>query len=160
MTDGPILVLTVFAAVGCALVGGVFFAFSGFVMRALADLPAPQGMAAMQSVNAAAPTPWFMAALFGTAAACAGLAVSSLIGLDEPGAVHRIVGSMLYLVAIALTIAYHVPRNDALAAADPNGVDAAARWFRYVAGWTAWNHVRAVVSVAAAAAFALALRAG
>jgi len=31
--------LTLFAALGCGLVGGVFFAFSTFVMKALSRLP-------------------------------------------------------------------------------------------------------------------------
>jgi uncharacterized membrane protein len=33
-------------AVGAGLVGGVFFAFSTFVMKALSQLPAEQGIAA------------------------------------------------------------------------------------------------------------------
>ena len=37
MSDGAVATALV-AAVGCGLVGGVFFAFSGFVMPALARL--------------------------------------------------------------------------------------------------------------------------
>jgi uncharacterized membrane protein len=39
------------AALGAGLNGGVFFAFSGFVMPALQRLPAAQGIAAMQSIT-------------------------------------------------------------------------------------------------------------
>jgi uncharacterized membrane protein len=39
------------------VVAGVFFAFSAFVMRALARLLAPQGIAAMQAINVVAVTP-------------------------------------------------------------------------------------------------------
>ena len=53
--------LTLFAALGCGLVAGVFFAFSPFVMKALARLPAEQGVAAMQAINVAAITFAFMA---------------------------------------------------------------------------------------------------
>jgi uncharacterized membrane protein len=56
MLDGLLFVLTLFAALGCGLVAGVFFAFSTFVMKALARLPAEQGIAAMQAINAAAAT--------------------------------------------------------------------------------------------------------
>jgi uncharacterized membrane protein len=48
--SAPLVALTVAAAVGCGAVGGVFFAFSGFVMPALRRLPAAQGVAAMQSI--------------------------------------------------------------------------------------------------------------
>ncbi|MGL4966898.1 MAG: hypothetical protein ACRC67_37105 [Inquilinus sp.] len=36
-------VLVLLSALGSGLVGGIFFAFSTFVMGALARLPAPQG---------------------------------------------------------------------------------------------------------------------
>jgi len=35
------------------LIGGVFFAFSTFVMKALVRVPAVPGIAAMQSINIA-----------------------------------------------------------------------------------------------------------
>jgi uncharacterized membrane protein len=64
-----------------------------------------------------------------------------------------------YLAGIVLTIAYHVPRNEALARVDPTGTGAEAAWSRYLAEWVPWNHVRALTSVAAATLFALGLRA-
>ena len=114
--DGFLFVLTLFAALGCGVVAGVFFAFSAFVMRALDRLPAPQGIAAMQAINAAAPTPAFMTVLFGTALACGALIVSSLFVWDEPSAGYLLAGGALYLIcAIGPTAVYHVPRNEALA---------------------------------------------
>ena len=50
-TDQWLFALTLFAALGCGLIAGVFFAFSTFVMKALARLPSGEGMAAMQSIN-------------------------------------------------------------------------------------------------------------
>ena len=70
---GPVALmemLIVCTAIACAAMGGVFFAFSSFVMRALARMPPAQGIAAMQSIDIVAVTPVFMTALFGTAAAC------------------------------------------------------------------------------------------
>ena len=69
--------LTFISAIGCGLVGGVFFAFSTFVMQGLGRLPAPQGAAAMQAINVTAVTPVFMAALFGTAAVCIAAMIAS-----------------------------------------------------------------------------------
>jgi len=42
------IILKLLVALGCGLVAGVFFAFSTFVMPALARLQPPQGIAAMQ----------------------------------------------------------------------------------------------------------------
>jgi uncharacterized membrane protein len=151
--------LTLFSSLGCGLVAGVFFAFSTFVMKALDHLPPAQAITAMQSINTAAPTAWFMTALFGTALGGLVLGLSSLLRLSEPGALYRVAGCALYLIAILLTIAYHVPRNEALATLDPTSAGAADHWNHYVAGWTAWNHVRTISALGAAAAFALALRA-
>ena len=75
MMNGYLFVLTLLAALGCAMMAGVFFAFSAFVMKALARLPAEQGIGAMQAINVAAVTFAFMTALFGTALACGALAV-------------------------------------------------------------------------------------
>jgi len=146
------LVLTFACALGCGLIAGVFFAFSTFVMKALARLPAPQGIAAMQSINALAVTPVFMTALFGTGVGCIVLIVSSLRAWEAPGAVYVFSGSVLYLIGtILVTIACNVPRNDALAAVDAQSTEGAKLWADYVRSWTVWNHVRTVSSLAAAA---------
>jgi uncharacterized membrane protein len=159
--DGFLVALTVVAALGCGLNAGVFFAFSSFVMKALARLQPAQGIAAMQSINLVAVTPAFMAALFGTAAACAALAMWALVDWDDSFGPYLLAGSAVYLLGtIGLTIAYHVPRNNALAALQSQRAEAAGRWARYVTGWTRWNHLRAAASLAAAVSFTLALRTG
>ena len=142
--------LTIASAVGAGLAAGVFFAFSTFVMRALTRLPATQGLTAMQSINRAAPNPLFMTALFGTGVTCVALAVSAGSRLDERAGMLQFVGAGLYLVVLVVTIAYHVPRNDALALVDPAGADAARAWARYAPAWTAWNHVRTAAAFLAA----------
>ncbi len=155
--NGFLFVLTLLAALGCAMMAGVFFAFSAFVMKALARLPAEQGIAAMQAINVAALTLAFMAALFGTAVACGALALWALFAWGERIAPYLLVGSALYLVGtIVLTIVYHVPRNEALATMEPHSADAESRWRRYLSGWTAWNHVRAAAAFAAATTLAIA----
>jgi uncharacterized membrane protein len=57
MIDHLLFALTLVAALGCGLMAGVFFAFSAFVMKALARLPLAQGIAAMQSINVAVINP-------------------------------------------------------------------------------------------------------
>jgi len=156
--DQFLFAFTLLAALGCGLIAGVFFAFSSFVMKALARLPAGVGIAAMQSINIVVLRSWFMAAFLGTAAACVLASIYSLFRLQEPGVVFLLVGSALYLVgSFLVTIVFNVPRNEALAKlvpADPNG---ASLWSGYVASWTAWNHVRTIAALAAAASFSIAL---
>ena len=66
MLDDLNVVLTVAAALGCGIVAGVFFAFSSFVMAALARLPAGQGIAAMQSINVTVLNRGFLSLFVGT----------------------------------------------------------------------------------------------
>ena len=80
MADDLVFGLKLVVALGCGLVGGVFFAFSTFVMNALARLQPRDGIVAMQSINIAAINPLFMVALFGTGAVCLFVAVSDTVG--------------------------------------------------------------------------------
>ena len=154
-----LFVLTLLAALGCAMMAGVFFAFSAFVMGALARLPARQGIAAMQAINVAAITPAFMVALFGTALACGALIVSSFLVWGEPFAGYLLTGGALYLLGtIGPTGVYHVPRNEALAEVEPSSVGAEEHWLRYLRGWTTWNHLRFAAALGASATLIIALR--
>jgi uncharacterized membrane protein len=158
-TDGYSRALTFGAAVGAAVVAGVFFAFSTFVMPALRRLPNAQGLAAMQAINKAAPSSaFFMTALFGTAVLCVLLALSAVTRLDQTTAVYQLAGCLLYLLCVVVTIVYHVPRNNALAHLDASSAAAGGTWRHYLTGWTAWNHVRTLLPLAGSVAFVVALR--
>jgi uncharacterized membrane protein len=159
MTNSTIFTLTAIAAIGSGLIGGIFFAFSTFVMAALGRLPAAQGIAAMQSINIAVLNPWFLAPFFGTAAIGIVLAVAALLRVGGLADVWLLAGSVLYVVGtVVVTILFNVPRNRALARVVPDSPDGARLWADYVVSWTAWNHVRTAASIAAAAAFIAALR--
>jgi uncharacterized membrane protein len=158
MINDLIFVLTFVSALGCGLVAGIFFAFSAFVMQALASLPPAQGVVAMQAINVAVLNRLFFAAFFGTAAGCLLLAVSSLLMWHGPDATYRLIGSTLYLIGtILVTIVFNVPRNNALAAVAPASAQGASLWIGYVRSWTAWNHVRAAAALATAASLTIAL---
>jgi uncharacterized membrane protein len=150
--------ITTITAVGSGLAGGVFFAFSSFVMPALRRLPSTQGIAAMQSINKQAPTPVFMTLLFGTAALSAGLGVHALLHRDEPQAMWMLGGSLSYLASIVITGAFNIPRNNTLAALDPDTAESARYWTTYLSQWTAGNHARTLTCAAAAFLFTIAAR--
>ena len=148
--------ITFLAALGAGLVAGAFFAFSSFVMGALAKLPAAGGIAAMQSINIVVINRVFLGTLFGTGALCLPLAV---VAVANWGAAWLLAGALLYLVGtIGVTAFCNVPRNNQLAPLDPAATGSAEIWSRYVAEWTWWNHVRTLAALAATACFILALR--
>ncbi len=151
-------IVTLLSALGCGLIGGVFFAFSTVVMKALGNLPPTQGLMAMQSINTVVLNPWFLTPFFGTAAACACLVIASVLHWSDVRALFWLIGGVLYLVGTLLvTTVFSVPRNNALAAVVPTSSEAARLWTAYVSSWTAWNHVRTIASLGAAVALTVAL---
>jgi uncharacterized membrane protein len=157
MTAQWFSILTLAAALGAALIAGVFFAFSTFVMRALGRLPAAHGIAAMQSINVVVLNPWFLGTFLGTAAVCVLTACVAVICWSAPGSAFLLTGGTLYLAGtVGVTMFANVPRNESLATLAPDDPQAASRWADYVRDWTAWNHVRTAAALAAAAAFILA----
>lgn len=142
------------AVLGCGLVGGVFFAFSNFVMRGLGRLPPPEGIAAMQAINITVINPGFMGIFLGTAALSLFLAIAAVQRWPQPSALYGLAGSLLYLIgSFGVTIACNVPLNDSLARVDPQSPEGAQLWSHYLVWWTIWNHVRTVASVAASGCF-------
>jgi uncharacterized membrane protein len=142
--------LTVLGCVGGGLVGGVFYAFSGFVLAALRRLPAAQGVAAMRAINATAVRAPLMLALFGTAALVTAAAVVAVVDWRASVSPYAVLAAASYLVGtVGLTATSHVPRNERLDRLAPD--DAVAWWPRYLASWTTGNHLRTLTSLATAA---------
>jgi uncharacterized membrane protein len=52
---------------------------------------------------------------------------------------------------VVVTIVFNVPRNNALAAVNPASAEGARLWAGYLTTWTAWNHVRTISALTAAA---------
>lgn len=145
----PLTAMIIASTVASALVGGVFFAFSAFVMRALADLPPAQGISAMQRVNIAVINPLFLGVFLGTAPL---LGVATYVGRHSPPSFTWLLGAfLLYLVgSVGVTMAFNVPRNNRLASLQATSAEAAAYWPIYMREWLLWNHVRCIASLAAA----------
>ena len=148
----------ILALLGSALIAGVFFAFSNFIMGALGRLQHEQGMAAMQSINIVVLNPWFLGLFAGTAIVsllAAGLAVAAW-GLTA--ASWFVLGALLYcLGTFVLTGVGNVPLNNRLAAMSVADADAVALWQHYLARWTHLNTIRTIAALVGALAFTLGL---
>jgi len=145
------------ALVGSGLMAGLFFAFSVAVMPALAHEPVPAAMTAMQRINVAIVRPVFLLVFVGTLVVAVAAAIFSVLDPDA-ATPWGVAGAVLYLVtSVGLTAGYHVPRNNALVAADPATAEGAGLWATYLREWVPWNHVRAIGCVLATASFAIAL---
>ena len=158
MTNNLIYGLTLYSALGSALMAGVFFIFSNTVMPSLEELPAKQGIAAMQHINRIILNPLFFMAFLGTAFTTLLLAANHIWHWPQPNSQYLILGCLCYLAgALLVTMIFNVPMNNVLKAADPQTNVAADLWATYLENWTFWNHVRAVASFFAAVIFTLAL---
>jgi uncharacterized membrane protein len=152
-----VFIILILTAVGSGLIAGVFFAFSTFIMKAFARLPAEQGAAAMQSINRVILRSLFMLLFFG----CAALSVVLLFAWRLQWAVTDwvavLTGIVFYVVGVFLcTIAFNVPLNVRLESMSPAEAAASGTWKHYLSVWTAWNHFRTAAALAASATFAVA----
>lgn len=152
MSTSPAVVLTTVAALASATVGGVFYGFSTFVMRGLDRSTAAEAITAMRGINAEAPANApFMALFAGSALLAIAVGIVAVVRWRQPGSAYLLVGAVLGVVGFVVTAAFNVPLNDHLDALPPQA-DAVSEWQSYLSTWTAWNHVRTVSGIAAAAA--------
>ena len=159
LQNRAVVAVAVFTVVGSGLIGGILFAFSNFVMSALALQPAACGIRTMQEINIQIVNPLFLAIFVGTPVAAVFLGALAIRSFSQPGAKLLLLGSGLYLVGtLAVTLAFNIPLNNQLAIQDALSIDAAPHWIQYVAKWIMWNHVRTIASLTAAALLTLAIR--
>ncbi|MDJ0808172.1 MAG: DUF1772 domain-containing protein [Gammaproteobacteria bacterium] len=152
------IIAIVIALLGSALIGGIFYAFSSFVMKALARLPSAEGIAAMQSINQVVLNPWFLGAFMGTAAISLLVAVLAVNWWETPSAPWLVAGALLYLVGtFLLTGLGNVPLNNQLAAVQANDPAAIKLWEHYLDRWTRLNSIRTVAAMCAALMFTVGL---
>lgn len=144
--------LILIGVLGAATIGGVFFAFSTFVMRALAQLPPAHGVAAMQRINVVVLNPLFLGVFIGTALVQGMAAGLSLVAWVPQRSPLLLAGAASYLIGtFGVTVARNVPRNERLASLPADSDAARGYWPIYVREWTSWNHVRTVAALASAA---------
>ncbi|GAB3022577.1 anthrone oxygenase family protein [Mycobacterium bourgelatii] len=151
MRTNPLSVLALVAAIGSAAVGGLFFAFSTFVMRGLNRINPVDAIIAMRGINAEAQVNTaFLVLFFGSALAALVVGVVAVFQLRKPGSRYLLAGAVFAVIAVLVTAAFNVPLNDQLEQVKP-GTNAAQAWHDYADPWTLWNHVRTVCPLIGAA---------
>ena len=140
----PYLVVTAIA--GAAIVTGLLFAFSNFVMRALAELDPEHGIFAMQQINKKIINPVFLFFFLGTPLVCLLIIVYSVSNFGDQQSVLFLIGSVGYIVGpLGITVLRNVPLNNKLAEAEPReGSDV---WKDYQVRWQRWNHIRTYIGL-------------
>jgi uncharacterized membrane protein len=138
------------ATMSMGLMAGVFGLYAHAIMPGLRKTDDRTFVGAFQAIDRAIINPLFMAWFFG-ALVLAG-AAAALLGGEGSVLPWIAVALVLYLAVFVITIAVHVPLNDAIkAAGDPDRIaDLATVRERFdEARWIAWNIVHAVLSTAA-----------
>jgi uncharacterized membrane protein len=138
--------IALLAVLGAAMMAGLLFAFSNFVIRALSQLPPASGMEAMQRINVAIVNPIFLVLFLGTPVLCLLTVIASLELGPSAGRPYLLAGAVCYLGGVlGVTILFNVPLNGTLARLGPSA--APEHWPQYVTTWLRWNHVRTIFAI-------------
>jgi uncharacterized membrane protein len=135
-----------FAILAYALVGGVFLAFSDFIMRSLSLTGGVGGVEAMQVINREVFRWVFMALFLGMAAVSLVISGYAVISLSGPAGTLILLSGLIYLFGcFGVTVVFNVPMNEALAGMDIAADATRSYWTgTYLPRWTFWNSVRTI----------------
>ena len=135
-----------FAILAYALVGGVFLAFSDFIMRSLSLTGGVGGVEAMQVINREVFRWVFMALFLGMAAVSLIISGYAAVWLSGPAGTLILLSGFVYLFGcFGVTVAFNVPMNEALAGMDLAADTTHSYWTgTYLPRWTFWNSVRTI----------------
>ena len=146
-------VLLQLSVLAYAIVGGVFLAFSDFIMRSLGKTGGTAGVETMQIINREVFRWVFMSLFLGMVAVSVLVAICSATYLGGgPGRLISL-GALVYLIGcFGVTVLFNVPKNEALAGMDLSSEATLSYWTdTYLPRWTMWNTVRTVACSLAAA---------
>ncbi|GAB3615343.1 anthrone oxygenase family protein [Humibacter ginsengisoli] len=154
-----ILTTTAFVAatVSTGLLAGVFQLYAFVVMPGLRRVDDRTFVTAFAALDRAIVNPWFLLVIFfGAPVLCALAAVAAWGEAGGAWATGALAGTV---ASVVITVAVHLPVNNALkAAAAAPGADAASVRRRFgEVRWAAWNLVRAVLSTASAVGLGIGL---
>ncbi len=152
-----IALLCLALAIWTALIGGVFKAFSEFIMAGLLRAEPAGGIEAMQQINRTVLRSEFVFALVAMGFIAPIAAVYGVVALDGVARWSLVLGALVYVPGVFLmTVAGNVPMNNRLDRLDHRSDEAAAYWVVYGRNWTRLNHIRTLGCVLTAALYAIA----
>ena len=158
LTSTIITSLLWFAALSTALMAGIYFAFSSFVMDSLAKIDNSSGIKAMQSINKTILSSSFMPLFFGSSIVAAILAILSIYEFEGLVSYVTTISSLIYIFGMFLcTAMFNVPLNKILADTSVESSQSIQIWKHYLDTWTKWNHLRTVTSTLSSGLFIYAL---
>ena len=142
-----------FAILAYALLGGVFLAFSDFIMRSLSLTGGHGGIEAMQIINWEVFRWVFMALFLGMSLVSLLIAGYGAFGPFGPAGTLIMMAGLVYLIGcFSVTVFFNVPMNETLADMEKSSGNTRDYWLQtYVPRWTFWNSVRATACVVSAA---------
>ncbi len=159
MIENLLTIALWFCAIGCGLMAGIYFAFSGFVMSSFARIETAAGILAMQSINDVILRSAFMPIFFGTSVGAVVIAASTVSDFTGPGAILKFGAGALYFTGMLVTtLIVNVPLNNKLKHADAYSAHGAEIWDDYLQRWTRWNHVRTITSLVSSILFFIAIK--
>lgn len=148
-----LFILIQFAVLAYAFVGGVFLAFSDFIMRSLAKTGSTEGVQAMQVINREVFRWVFMTLFLGLVPISLIIVGYTATHLDGPVSVFMAVAGLTYLFGcFGVTLFFNVPMNETLAGMELDGSATHDYWTQtYVPLWTFWNTVRTLACAVSSA---------
>ncbi len=150
--SASVFALLQFSILAYAVVGGVFLAFSDFIMRSLAHTSGIGGVEAMQVINREVFRWVFMALFLGMAAVSVFIVIYSATQLSGGPGTLITLGALVYLIGcFAVTVFFNVPMNENLARMDVLSTSTQEYWVStYLPRWTAWNTIRTIACAVSA----------
>lgn len=148
-----VFILLQLSILAYAIVGGVFLAFSDFIMRSLAHTGGTGGVEAMQVINREVFRWVFMVLFLGMAAVSVFIVIYSATHLAGGPGTLILLGALVYLLGcFAVTVFFNVPMNETLAGMELSSEATRDYWTgTYLPRWTGWNTVRTLACTGASA---------
>jgi len=146
-----------FLALWSAVVGGVFSAFSEFIMAGLQRAEPKAGIQAMQHINKTAIRTQFVAGILLIPVLSILFAVHAANTMEGVALFALVLAPTIYVPSVFLmTLFGNVPMNNRLDSLDPESPESADYWQVYGRRWTRLNHIRSLGSVLTAGLYILA----
>ena len=147
------MLLAAASVLAYAIIGGVFLAFSDFLMRSFNLMKGPGGIEAMQVLNVEIMRSVFMVLFIGLAPVSLVIAAYAGFAVQGTASWLLMLAGIVYLVGVfAVTAFGNVPLNNQLAGIDPAAPQTLEFWKQsYMTRWVSLNSLRTAASLLASA---------